>query len=146
MEVEKYLSRYHLMQIKLKKLEELHKEYIRMSFSTTSVQYDIEIVSMSKKLEAPFTKWIHKAMEIEDEINQIKKIIPELKNDILSIICSIEQPDYQRLLIYKYIDWLTWKEIAEKLCFSYSTIKRIHTKAIQQINDMNIIGNNNECH
>ncbi len=35
------------------------------------------------------------------------------------------------ILIMRYIDWMTWEDIAERLYFSKATIKRKHEKAIE---------------
>jgi DNA-directed RNA polymerase specialized sigma subunit len=36
----------------------------------------------------------------------------------------------ERVLILRYIDWLTWNQIADKMYISRSTVKRWHLSAI----------------
>lgn len=74
MEVQKYLSRYHYMTVKLEKLQDLYDEYIRMSHSIPGVQFDQIRVSGTRNLEAPFVKWIHKAMGVDFDIEILRKI------------------------------------------------------------------------
>lgn len=133
MDVKKYLSRYHNMKLKLEKLEYLHEDYIRMSHSIPGVQFDQIRVSGTKSLKAPFEKWIHKAMEVRYEIEQIKKNLQNVKNEILSDICELDNPDYQRVLMYRYVDWLSWREIADKMFYSSASIRRMHDKSIEEI-------------
>jgi DNA-directed RNA polymerase specialized sigma subunit len=133
MNAREYLSRYHNMRLKLEKLEYLHEDYIRMSHYIPGVQFDLIRVSGTKSLKAPFEKWVHKAMEVHYEIEQIKEDLQNIKNEILSAICDLENIDYKRILIYRYIDWLSWREIADKMFYSSASIRRMHDKAIEEI-------------
>ncbi len=133
MDVRKYLSRYHNMKIKLKKLEDLYEHYTLMSESIPSTQFDQVRVSGTRSLEAPFVKWLNKAMEVHYEIEQIKKNLQNVKNEILSDICELDNPDYQRVLMYRYVDWLSWREIADKMFYSSASIRRMHDKSIEEI-------------
>lgn len=133
MEVQKYLSRYHYMTVRLEKLQDLYDEYIRMSHSIPSVQFDQIRVSGTRNLEAPFVKWIHKAMGVDFDIENLKKDLPIVKGEILSVISELEDPELERLLIYKYIDWMTWRQIADKMYCSQATIRRWHEKAVELI-------------
>ena len=90
MEVQKYLSRYHYMTVKLEKLQDLYDEYIRMSHSIPSVQFDQIRVSGTRNLEAPFVKWIRKAMGVDFDIENLKKDLPIVKGEILSVISELE--------------------------------------------------------
>lgn len=133
MEVQKYLSRYHYMTVKLEKLQDLYDEYIRMSHSIPGVQFDQIRVSGTRNLEAPFVKWIHKAMGVDFDIENLKKDLPIVKGEILSVISELEDPELERLLIYKYIDWMTWRQIADKMYCSQATIRRWHEEAVELI-------------
>lgn len=133
MDTSKYLSRYHNMKIKLEKLEYLHEEYIRMSHSIPGVQFDRIRVSGTKSLDAPFVKWIHKAMVVDSDIKKLTKQLPIVKDEILSVISDLDNPEFERLLIYKYIDWLTWKQIADKMFYSSASVRRMHDKCMEAI-------------
>lgn len=135
MNAREYLSRYHNMKLKLEKLTYLHEDYIRMSHSIFGVQFDQIRVSGTKSSKAPFEKWIHKAMEVHYEIEQIKEDLQSLKNETLSAICELESIEYQRVLMYRYIDWLSWDQIAEKMFYSRATIRRWHEKAMIKLNN-----------
>ncbi len=131
MDKREYLSRYHEAEKKIKKLQALHDEYDRLSFNVPGCNFDQIRVSGTRNLEAPFVKWIHKAMEVEDEIDVLTKNLEIIKNEILDCISALKNPEYERLLIYRYIDWLNWQDIADKMFISISTLKRWHKNATE---------------
>jgi hypothetical protein len=133
MDKREYLSRYHEAEKKIKKLKALHDEYDRLSFNVPGCNFDQIRVSGTRNLEAPFVKWIHKAMEVEDEIDVLTKKLEIIKNEILDCISAIGNSEYERLLIYRYIDWENWQDIADKMFYSKATIRRWHDLAIAEI-------------
>lgn len=139
MDVKKFLNRYYYMTKRLEQLEALNEEYIRMSHSIPSVQFDQIRVSGTKSLEAPFVKWIHKSMGVEQDIKILTNNMEIVKAEILSTISELENADYQRLLIYRYLDRLTWEQIAEKLYCSVASVKRWHVKALNNLKIQPII-------
>jgi len=133
MKPKEYLSRYHKMKVKIKKLQSLHDEYIRLSQNIPGCNFDDIRVDGTRNNEAPFVKWIHKALELEDDIKCLMRELPVVKNEILNSISTLENPEYKRLLIFKYIDWFSWREIADKMHYSIATIRRWHEKALIEI-------------
>lgn len=133
MKPKEYLSRYHKMKVKIEKLQSLHGEYIRLSQTIPGCNFDDIRVDGTRNNEAPFVKWIHKALELEDDIKHLMRKLPIIKNEILDSISTLENPEYKRLLIFKYIDWLSWREIADKMHYSIATIRRWHEKVLIEI-------------
>lgn len=133
MDAKRYLSKYQKMKRRIKRLQDLHDEYIRLSFNIPGFSFDQIRVSGTRNLESPHAKWIHKAMEVDYDIEVLTKKLPLVKAEVLNTICEIDDPDLERLLIYRYIDWLTWGEIADKMHYSTATIRRWHEKAIALI-------------
>ena len=133
MKVKEYLSRYHYTELKIKRLQEEVNEYIRLANSIPGCNFDAIRVDGTKSLDAPFVKWIHKALDNEQLIGELKKQLPVIKGEIISIIDELEDSQLKRVLIHRYIDWLSWSEIAKKLYFSSSKIRRMHDKALEEI-------------
>lgn len=133
MNVKEYLSRYHNTELKIMRLQVEVEEYIRLANSIPGINFDQIRVDGTKSLEAPFEKWIRKALENENLIVDLKRRLPTIKGEIISIIESLENTDLKRVLIFKYIDWLTWREIGEKMFYSVATIRRWHDKALLEI-------------
>ena len=64
---------------------------------------------------------------------KLTKQLPIVKDEILSVISDLDNPEFERLLIYKYIDWLTWKQIADKMFYSSASVRRMHDKCMEAI-------------
>jgi len=135
MNVKEYLSRYHKTIVKIKELEEIVAEYIRLANSIPGINFDQVRIDGTKSLQAPFEKWIIKALDEEAEIDRLKKELPKIKIEIMNLIDSVEDYDLKKVLIYRYIDWYSWNEIAAKMSYSYSTARRLHDKGTKAIKD-----------
>ena len=72
-------------------------------------------------------------MEVQYEIDELRKNLETIKNEILDCISAIGNSEYERLLIYRYIDWLNWQDIADKMFYSKATIRRWHDLAMVEI-------------
>jgi len=133
MTAKEYLSRYHQTKVKIEKLQGLVDVYIRLANEIPGIQFDQVRVDGGKNLKAPFEKWILKALEYENEINQLKHELPIIKAEILKTIERLNDSEMERVLILRYFDWLTWSEIARELVWSYSTARRRHDQAMYKI-------------
>jgi len=131
MNVKDYLSRYHYTELKIQRMQEEVYEYNRLANSIPGCNFDAIRVDGTKSLDAPFTKWIHKALEQELLIEDMKRKHPIIKCEIISVIDELEDTELKKLLIYRYIDWLSWNDIAAKMYVSLSTLKRWHKNALE---------------
>lgn len=136
MNIKEYLSRYHNTQVKIEKLEMIVSEYIRLANSIPGINYDQIRVDGTKSLKAPFEKWILKALDDELIIKALKKELPIIKGEIITTIETLHDSDCKRVLIHRYIDWLSWSEISKLMFFSTATIRRLHDKALLEIKEL----------
>ena len=133
MTVSEYLSRYHIAKQKIEKLQGLVDTYIRLANEIPGMQFDQIRIDGGKNLKAPFEKWILKALDHENEIMEIKQQLPMIKADTLKEIEKLKDYELERVLILRYIDWCSWKEIAQEMVCSYSTARRRHNQAIENL-------------
>ncbi|HCB66879.1 MAG TPA: hypothetical protein DEP70_04885 [Acholeplasmataceae bacterium] len=133
MDVKQYLSRYHYLELDIKHMQDEIKEYKRLANSIPGMNFDAIRVDGTRSLDAPFTKWIHKALEKELQIADFKKQLQQVKCEIISVIDKLGDTEHKKLLIYRYIDWESWNVIANKMYISLSTLKRWHKIALQSI-------------
>ena len=132
-DVKEFLSRYHNTKLKIQKLQALVDEYIRLANQVPGVQFDKIRVDGGKNLKAPFEKWILKALDYELEIKDMEKNLPIIKANTLKTIEQLNDSEMERVLILRYIDWLTWNQIADEMYISRSTVKRWHVNALSGI-------------
>jgi DNA-directed RNA polymerase specialized sigma subunit len=133
MDLKEYLCRYHVTEEKILKLQQIVAEYLRLANTIPGVNLDQIRVDGTRKLDAPFEKWILKALDDELLIEELKKQLPLIKCEIISLIDELEDKEYKMILILRYIDWLSWTEISQKLYYSSSKIRRMHDKALEEI-------------
>lgn len=80
---------------------------------------------------------IQKAIEERDRVSRkLSETINRMKRERLIIENSIEvveDPTQRTLLRLRYIDGLTWEEVAEKIGFSYQWTCTLHGIAVQKI-------------
>jgi DNA-directed RNA polymerase specialized sigma subunit len=133
MDLKEYLCRYHVTEEKILKLQQIVAEYLRLANTIPGVNLDQIRVDGTRRLDAPFEKWILKALDDELLIEELKKQLPLIKCEIISLIDELEDKEYKMILIHRYIDWLSWTEISQKLYYSSSKIRRMHDKALEEI-------------
>jgi hypothetical protein len=140
MNAKEYLSRYHETEIKINKLQQMVDEYIRLANSIPGINFDAIRVDGTKSLKAPFEKWILRALNDESVITELKSKLPIIKGEIIAAIDELEDKELRKLLIYRYLDWSSWQEIADKMFVSISTLKRWHKEALLEIKIMDLDG------
>lgn len=117
--------------LRLNELIEANKEQLEIirSQSTKITSTLSERVSGSKdnKLEM----LICKIMELEDAISEETTRLCQLRSDIYSRINQLDDNLEKTILIYRYIENLTFEKISEKTKCSLPTIFRIRKDAIK---------------
>ncbi|MDG0889227.1 sigma factor-like helix-turn-helix DNA-binding protein [Paracholeplasma manati] len=133
MDVKEYLLQYRDAVIKMDKLKKDVEYYNQMSYSLPGMNFDQERVDGTKKMEAPFSKWIHKALDCELKIKEIQKQLPTIKETVINLIETIDDVELKQVLMFRYIVWLSWSEIAQKMFISPTTVRRWHHKALNKL-------------
>ena len=90
------------------------EEYRRLSYSLPGQDFTKPFVKSSNpNTEAPFMKWLIKALDKEKEIEDLLKKMEELTNDITNTIDEVENLDYRVLLKLRYINQRIgkWQEL-----------------------------------
>ncbi|MEG1945291.1 MAG: DUF1492 domain-containing protein [Oscillospiraceae bacterium] len=101
-----------------------------MSTSITSPDLSKERVNCTHSNDAPFEKAVVKLVDleriVEDEMNQLL----DLKSDIRKTVNQLEDVKGVLVLRYRYLEFMTWEAIAEKMTYSIRQIHRIHEAAL----------------
>lgn len=133
MDKKTYLCRYHNLLEKIQK----KKEYIAFCHeragSIPGPSFGERVNNPSPSYEAPFVKWIYRAIDAEDELKDLEAKAELAKQEIETVISKLGDEDLQMILIYRYIDWLSWIEISNKIYCSLASIYRKHNEAIEKL-------------
>ena len=74
---------------------------------------------------------VAKIVDLQDEINKAIDEFVDKKNEVCAIIDSLQNPDHVALLHKRYVEYLTWEQIACEMHMSYRNVCYIHGRALQ---------------
>ena len=133
MQAKQYLKQaYRLNELINSDLEELAELKI---FSTSISSSNLSGMPRSGtgNVEPTFARAIDKIIDLENHINEEIAHLVDLKKEIRSVINEVIDGDEKLLLKYRYINFLTWEDICEKMNVSIRTAHRIHTSALEHV-------------
>ena len=131
MTTKEYLSQaYRIDQRINSKLEQV-QSLRKLAEKATSTLSDIPCSGNGnkQKMESVIVKIIDLENEIDEEIG---KLI-DLKQEIVSLIKQVKNPEYQTLLELRYLCFRTWEKIAVAMSYDLSWVHRLHNKALGKI-------------
>lgn len=73
---------------------------------------------------------IAKIVDLQAKINSDIDILVDLKCEMVRIIKSVDNAEYQTLLELRYLCFKTWEQIAVDMNYCIDNIYRIHRKAL----------------
>lgn len=109
------------------KLEELQRlkdlsTKITTSLSLTKVQTSGATSKIANSVE--------KLIDLQEEINDdIDKFI-DLRTEVISNIDKIQNSDMCNVLYKRYLDLITWEQIAVDMHFTFQWVHKLHNKAL----------------
>ena len=130
-------SKEYLMQIynldhKIYMMQLEADEYRRLADVIPGGNYDKPFVKPSNRnTEAPFVKWINKALDKEKEIEKEIERLNNLKVEATSVISQIDNGNYRMVLMLRYLKSMKIEEIAETMHYSIPSVKRWHREALE---------------
>ncbi len=131
MNTKEFLSQaYGLNEIINSNLREL-EEIRALSTSITTLKTETKVKTST--ISDITSNVVAKIVDYEREINkEIDKFI-DIKKELRQIISIVEKPNERLLLRLRYLEFLTWEQVAEKMSYSLKQIYRIHIKAIESV-------------
>lgn len=131
MTAKEYLGQAHYLDIRISsKLNEL-TELRSLAMKVTSAYGTAPHTSTpdNHRLE----KVLARIVDLEKEIdNDIDKFV-DLKREIKKVIDEVKDEKYKALLEMRYLNQMTWEQIAVKLGYDSRHIRRMHGWALQKI-------------
>ena len=71
--------------------------------------------------------------DLEEDINKDIDRLVDLKKQIMDAIESVKDPQESLLLNLRYLNFLTWEEIAFEMGFTVRNVHMLHSKALKNI-------------
>ncbi len=133
MNVEIYLKQGHSLdqriKYNLKKMAEMRKTASDISAPVLCA----DKVQSSPNGDAPFVKALERIEALEERIKREVDLLAALMDQINEVISQVNNEEYQLLLMYRYVDNMTWEQVGDQLNVDKSTAKRWKIKALAQI-------------
>ncbi len=121
-----------LIQENLAEIENLRA----MSTSIASPDLTKERVSNTHSHEAPFVNAVNKLVDLEKATDNKMSELLDLRMEIRETISLVDDAKQILILRYRYIDFMKWEDIAEKMDYSLKSVYRIHTSALNAVADI----------
>lgn len=125
------LSELELLKRQLKKTE---PEYVEDNVSGSDAEYPYTQHKMHIEgydLESYRKKVARLNKRIVNKMNQLV----EEKDNLIEFIYNIEDSEARQIFIYKYIDGMIWREIANRMAYSETAIRDKHRHVINKLKD-----------
>ena len=126
----RYLSRYRRVSKRIDRLLEEQSRWREMALKITP---GLSQTPGGGESGSPIERPMDKVLEIDVEINREIDELQIVRQEIRAALNQLEDENLKLLMEYRYIDGLTWEQIAVKMNYSYMQICRLHGKALRTI-------------
>lgn len=126
----RYLSRYRRMSKRIDRLLEEQSRWREMALKITPV---LSQTPGGGESGSPIERPMDKVLEIDEEINQEIDELQIVRQEIRAALNQLEDENLKLLMEYRYIDGLTWEQIAVKMNYCWRQVCRKHGQALTQI-------------
>ena len=133
MEIKEFLSLPGQLDAKIKKTRERIARWEELSLGIPGQNYDEPVVQRTRSGEAPFVKWIGKILEAQKDLELRLVELSIVKGRVGKIIGRLDDPDAAAILIYRYLDLCSWKEIEDRMNYNERRIYKLHEEALKEL-------------
>lgn len=132
-----FLNRPYQIKRKIANLELELDRYETMMNSIPQPSYGTVRIDKSPSKESPNQIGLEKYYETLEKIKEAKQELYKVSQEIRTAIEKLDVPSYKSILEYKYIQGMTWEEIASKIYVAYSTVRKWHKLALDSFKLIN---------
>lgn len=79
---------------------------------------------------------VSKIIDLQAEINHDIDCLVDLKRDIVEVIKSVNNSEYQILLEKRYLCFHTWEQIAVDMHYSGKWVQKLHDRALDVVENI----------
>ena len=127
----RYLSRYRRLN---QRIDRLLEEQYRWKCLAMKVTQNFSPTPGGGESGSPIEPPMDKVDELERKITQAIDELADIRMEIEAVLGQLEDDTLRKLMEYRYIDGLTWEQVAEKMHYSWRHTCRLHGEALAKIN------------
>lgn len=105
-----------------------------LSDTLPGIDYSKDRVQTSPSSDAGFTNIIIKITDLENAIKADIENLLSLKLEIRTVISKVQDNEERLLLMYRYLNFISWEDICDLMGVSMRTAHRIHASALENVN------------
>lgn len=129
MTAKEFLQRGWKLNKEIEALNEAKQEAFDRATAAGYVMKDVVTSGSNPINDNRFSNYVSYSEQIDKRINKLMLINCE----ILEAIGTVEDSKLRTLLTYRYLKYMTWEEIAEKINYSWRHINTMHGKALSLV-------------
>ena len=133
MTIKQQLRRIYRVQIAIKAKEEKIRELREIAESIRGTSYDTPRVATSPGGGTGFESVAVKVADLTTQMEKDYGELMEMLSGGIALIRSVENVTNRTILEMRYINGMTFEEIADRMHYSVQTIYRRHQEGIKQI-------------
>ena len=126
----RYLSRYRRLN---QRIDRLLEEQSRWRERALKITPTLSQAPGGGGSGSPIERPMDKVLEIDVEINREIDEMQIARKEIRETLNQLEDESLKLLMEYRYIDGMTWEQIAEKMDYSRQWVTSLHGMALQKI-------------
>lgn len=126
----RYLSRYRRLN---QRIDRLLEEQSRWRERALKITPTLSQAPGGGGSGSPIERPMDKVLEIDVEINREIDELQIVRQEIRNTLNQLEDENLKLLMEYRYIDGMTWEQIAEKMDYSRQWVTSLHGMALQKI-------------
>ena len=125
-----YLSRYRKLGKRIEQLSTERAMWLSRACKTTQTISDMP---KAKNGAQGDSSEVAQYIEIGEEITRELRNLHRLRREIRAVITTLEDDILQTLMLYRYIDGMTFEQIAVKMNFSWRWTITLHGRALEKL-------------
>ena len=134
MTAKEYLRQYGQIEREIERLLEERQRWVDLATRITPAYSDAPKGGQSGdgKIPAAVERIAEQEEKIDAKIAELTKLLDEIEK----LLGEVRNSNYRLLLELRYLQGLTWEQIAEKMHYSWRHIIRLHGKALLQMQNV----------
>ena len=126
----RYLSRYRRLNERIDRLLEEQRRWRERALKITPT---LSQAPGGSESGSPVERPMDKVLEIEEEINREIDELQTVRQEIRAALNQLEDENLKLLMEYRYIDGLTWEQIAVEMHYGFQWVCKLHGRALATI-------------
>ena len=126
----RYLSRYRRLNERINRLLEEQSRWRERALKITPV---LSQTPGGGESGSPIERPMDKVLEIEKEVDREIDELQIVRQEIRNTLNQLEDENLKLLMEYRYIDGLTWEQIAVKMHYGFQWVCKLHGRALNRL-------------